>query len=57
VTTLQVLFVVYAVICLVGAHLVLRYTRLGKSMRAIADNRDLATVCGLNLARITNVTG
>ena len=56
VTTLQLLFVVYAVICLVGAQLVLRYTRLGKSMRAIADNRDLATVCELNLSRITNVT-
>jgi branched-subunit amino acid ABC-type transport system permease component len=56
VTTLQLLFVVYAVICLVGAQLVLKYTRLGKSMRAIADNRDLATVCGLNLSRITNVT-
>jgi branched-subunit amino acid ABC-type transport system permease component len=56
VTTLQVLFVIFAVICLVAAYVVLRYTRLGKSMRAIADNRDLAIVCGLNLARITNIT-
>lgn len=56
VTTLQILFVLFAAVCLVVVHGLLKYTRLGKSMRAISDNRDLAAACGLNIGRITGVT-
>ena len=56
VTTLQLLFVLFAIVCLAAAQCLLKFTHLGKSMRAIADNRDLATVCGLNLRLITNIT-
>jgi neutral amino acid transport system permease protein len=42
-------------ICLVVAPalaLLLARTRLGKSMRAVADNRDLAAIAGIDVARI-----
>jgi branched-subunit amino acid ABC-type transport system permease component len=56
VTTLQLWFLLLAVIFLLIAYLLLNYTRLGRSMRAISDNRALAIVCGLNLRRITTYT-
>jgi len=39
-----------------GAQLILSRTRIGKSMRAVADNRRLAEVCGLQTKRVTDVT-
>lgn len=33
-------------------HLVLRYTSIGKAMRALSDNRDLAWVCGIDVDRV-----
>ncbi len=34
----------------------LRFTQVGKVMRAVADDRTLAFVCGLPIARTTNIT-
>jgi neutral amino acid transport system permease protein len=37
---------------LVGVGLMLTRTRLGKSMRAVADNRDLAESSGIDVQRV-----
>ena len=41
-----------AVIVLVGVASGLRYTRLGKAMRAVADNRDLAASSGIDVEKV-----
>ncbi|MFQ6012489.1 MAG: branched-chain amino acid ABC transporter permease [Thermoplasmata archaeon] len=49
--------ILIAVVVLVLAiHLVLKYTTLGKSMRATADNWDLARVTGIDVQRVVYAT-
>src|SRR5690606_30770254 len=36
----------------IGVHLFLRYTKIGKAMRAMADNMDLAMVTGIDTDRV-----
>lgn len=45
-----------AVVTMVAVHALIRYTRLGKAMRATAANRDLARVCGVRTTRVIRVT-
>ena len=39
-----------------GTHVLLRYTRLGKAMRATAANRTLARNCGIRTGRVITAT-
>jgi branched-subunit amino acid ABC-type transport system permease component len=39
-----------------GAHVLLRYTKLGKAMRATAANRQLARNCGIRTGQVITVT-
>ena len=48
--------VAVAVATMIAVHVLIRYTRLGKAMRAAAANRDLARVCGIRTARVVTVT-
>ena len=41
-----------ALALVVGVHLFLRYTKLGKAMRAMADNPELARVSGIDTGRV-----
>src|SRR5699024_5745035 len=41
-----------AVICVVLVHLFLSRTRMGKAMRAMSDNMDLALVSGIPAERV-----
>ncbi len=52
----EVTLVGLGVLAIVGIHLLLQYTKLGKSMRAMSDNRDLALVTGIPTERIITVT-
>ncbi|MGH7775904.1 MAG: branched-chain amino acid ABC transporter permease [Candidatus Dormibacterales bacterium] len=52
----QLLFVLIAAACMVGLEVLLHFTRIGRSMRAVSDNRSLAAACGLDTPRITNIT-
>ena len=52
VTLHDVAIVVSAVILVVGLHVLLQYTDLGRKMRAMADNPDLARVSGIRTKRI-----
>jgi branched-subunit amino acid ABC-type transport system permease component len=55
-TTAELLFVVVALAALLGVHLLLSQTKLGRTMRAMSDDRNLAIACGLNIRRTTNLT-
>lgn len=55
VTPSQIRLVVVAVICIAGLHLLLRYTPLGRAVRAVASNPELADVSGLSQQRVINV--
>src|SRR5690606_26231399 len=48
----QRLALIASVVLVFGVHLLLRYTTLGKTMRALSDNTDLAWVSGINVDRI-----
>jgi neutral amino acid transport system permease protein len=41
-----------AVVVLVGVASALQYTRIGKAMRAVADNRDLAASSGIDVEKV-----
>jgi branched-chain amino acid transport system permease protein/neutral amino acid transport system permease protein len=45
-----------AVAVMLGVHALLRYTKLGKAMRATAANRTLARNCGIRTGRVITAT-
>lgn len=55
-TVVQLVIMALAVVAMVGVHILLRYTRLGKAMRATAANRSLARTCGIRSARVVTLT-
>jgi branched-chain amino acid transport system permease protein len=52
----QVLLVIVAVLVMIGIHLLLQRTKLGKSMRAMADNEQLARSRGIPTERVITWT-
>jgi branched-subunit amino acid ABC-type transport system permease component len=54
-TTAQIAIIVVAVILMLAIHALLRYTRLGKAMRATAANPTLARNCGIPTQRVIDV--
>lgn len=45
----RVLAMVLAIIAIIALHFLLQNTKIGKAMRAVADNPDLAQVSGINV--------
>lgn len=52
----QLLMIIVTLIAVIALHLFLTRSRLGKAMRAMADNADLAQVSGINTALVVRVT-
>ncbi|HEY4199005.1 MAG TPA: branched-chain amino acid ABC transporter permease [Devosiaceae bacterium] len=52
----QLLMIIVTIVAVVALHLFLTRSRLGKAMRAMADNADLAQVSGINTALVVRVT-
>jgi branched-chain amino acid transport system permease protein len=52
----QILMVVCTAVAVLALHLFLTRSRLGKAMRAMADNADLAQVSGINTKLVVRVT-
>ncbi|THE63045.1 branched-chain amino acid ABC transporter permease [Salinadaptatus halalkaliphilus] len=48
--------VISALTLILGIHLLLQYTKLGKSMRAMSDNKDLALITGIPTERVIFAT-
>ena len=55
-TTVQLVIIGLSVLVMAGMHVLLRYTRLGKAMRATAANKTLARNCGIRTGRTITVT-
>jgi branched-chain amino acid transport system permease protein/neutral amino acid transport system permease protein len=53
ITRPQILMVLSAVVFLGILYLILTRTLVGKSLRAVSDNRELAAVMGIDLGRVT----
>jgi branched-chain amino acid transport system permease protein len=56
VTAHQLTIAIIGIVLMLGVHLLLQYTKLGKAMRAMADNRDLAQVTGIPTERVIRTT-
>jgi branched-subunit amino acid ABC-type transport system permease component len=54
-TTAQIAIIVVAAILMLAVHGLLRYTRLGKAMRATAANPTLARNCGIPTQRVIDI--
>jgi neutral amino acid transport system permease protein len=52
VTPRDLIAMTICLVVLVGVALMLQLTRIGKAMRAVADNRDLAASSGINVERV-----
>lgn len=52
----QLVIMGVAAASLIALHVLLRYTIIGKAMRAMSDNTDLAEVSGINTQRVTDIT-
>ncbi|MEO8970364.1 MAG: branched-chain amino acid ABC transporter permease [Ktedonobacteraceae bacterium] len=53
-TPLQLGIIGLAIVTMLGVHILLRYTRLGKAMRAVSDSPELARISGINTRLIVN---
>jgi branched-chain amino acid transport system permease protein len=52
----EVTLVVVAIVLMLGLHILLQRTKLGKAMRAMADNRSLAQVTGIPTEHVIRTT-
>jgi len=52
ITLSRVIVIGLAVLAIAGLHYLLQYTKIGKAMRAVADNVDLARVSGINVEQV-----
>jgi branched-chain amino acid transport system permease protein/neutral amino acid transport system permease protein len=51
----QLTIVIMSVLLLGGFHVLVRYSRMGRALRAMADDKQLARACGVNVARLTDI--
>ena len=56
ITKIQIAIIISAIVLFFILFFILMMTRLGKAMRALADNKDVAQIVGINPERIYNYT-
>lgn len=47
-----IIIMIMAIIAIIALHFLLQKTKIGKAMRAVADNLDLARVSGINVEKV-----
>lgn len=52
ITPLQISIIIFALVLLIGFFVFVKYTKLGRSLRAVADNPTLAKISGINSEKI-----
>ena len=55
-TVVQLGIIGLSIVVMLAVHALIRYTRLGKAMRATAANRNLARNCGIRTDRVVMIT-
>ncbi len=48
----QVMMITFALVCLVGILLFLRFTKYGRAVKAVSDDAEVATIIGINTERV-----
>lgn len=54
-TEVQLIITGLAIVLLLTFHGLVRYTRFGRSLRAMADDKELARACGVKVGRLTDM--
>ena len=55
-TSVQLAIIALSIVLMLLVHVLIRYTRLGKAMRATSANRNLARNCGIRTNQVVTVT-
>ncbi len=55
-TVVQIVVIALSVLVMASVHVLLRYSKLGKAMRATAANKTLARNCGIRTGRVITIT-
>ena len=55
-TVVQIVVIALSILVMAGVHGLLRYSKLGKAMRATAANKTLARNCGIRTGRVITIT-
>lgn len=56
ITPIQIVIIVVSIITFILLYVFLKYTRVGKALRATADNNDVAQTIGINVEKMTTYT-
>ncbi len=56
ITQIQIIIIITSVVLLLGLWFLMKKTKLGKAMRAVADNKDVAQTVGINPEKIYTYT-
>ena len=54
ITPLQISIIILTIILLISLNLFMKKTKLGRNMRAVSDNKELASIIGINERRISD---
>ena len=54
-TNLQILISIVSLLLMIGLQFFIKYTRTGKAMRALADDREAASLVGIDANRIVSI--
>ncbi|MBI4850135.1 MAG: branched-chain amino acid ABC transporter permease [Nitrospirae bacterium] len=55
-TSLQIFIIIASLLLMAGLHLFIMKTKTGKAMRAVAQDKTMASLLGINIDRIISVT-
>lgn len=56
ITSVQIILILVSLILFIGLQLFMKKTRMGKAMRAIADDRQVASTLGINVEKTITMT-
>ena len=56
ISTSEIVIILVTTAVMIGLTILIRYTRTGKAMRATAQDKDMATLVGINVDRVISVT-
>ena len=56
IATSEIVIILVTTTVMIGLTILIRYTRTGKAMRATAQDKDMATLVGINVDRVISVT-
>lgn len=55
ITNLQIIIIITSTLLMLGLFTFLKYTKTGKAIRAVADNKEAAEIVGINSEKITTI--